>query len=152
MEHLLTRLGAINNDRQATLSTILAVLRERREGLERKDLLYSYECDSLLLAHSWSQREWTGSHGCKASIPRYWCRKCCPIPCWYQRTKNNVRRQMQGYLGETSHFGRNVGKFNLLGTNVQNGLSIAVWTRWPGSGNKPSFSAKHFLLFLVGPS
>lgn len=52
MEHLLTRLGAINNDRQATLSTVLAVLRERREGLERKDLLYSYECDSLLLAHS----------------------------------------------------------------------------------------------------
>ena len=43
--------------------------------------------------------------------------------------KIHVRRQMQGYLGETSHFGRNVGKCNLLGTNVQNGLSIAVWTR-----------------------
>lgn len=80
--------SAINNDRRAALSSIFAALRKRREELESKDILCSYECDSLLLG---TLLKSTRIHGLPMDAepsPRYCCRKRCSMPYWYQASES----------------------------------------------------------------
>lgn len=140
--------SVINNGRRAALSSIFAALRRRREELESKDILCSYECDSLLPGTLLkSTRIYGPPMDAEPPYPGIAVESAVQCLTGIKHPKVHMWHQVQGYLGESSQLGRNVGECSLLGMNVQNELYIAMCRLDGLFWNKPSYSAKHFLLF-----